>query len=182
MDCRVRFHIAKRKSVDFSSFPNGHGLVLFSYTCCSCLHPIYLYPPVHRPDMALHGFTLDPLVVFENYSEPADLLRDDLSILRHDDESDPVYMAPVDDATQSSWANNDEEDMYCVPYEGSSTSSTAPPLPSPCMGPVSCLPKGLTNIFYVARLRFSNLNNSCTKCVELFSSGESPNPLVLDCK
>ncbi|GFT29051.1 uncharacterized protein NPIL_667211 [Nephila pilipes] len=75
------------------------------------------------------------LVVFENYSEPADLLRDELSVLRHEDESDPVYMAPVDDASQSSWAINEEEDMYCVPYEGSSSSSVAPPLPSPCMGP-----------------------------------------------
>ncbi|GFV77267.1 uncharacterized protein TNCV_444971 [Trichonephila clavipes] len=81
------------------------------------------------------------LVVFENYSEPADLLRADLSILRHDDESDPVYMAPVDDATQSNWANNDEEDMYCVPYEGS---SIAPPLPSPCMGPDDDGPRRFT--------------------------------------
>ncbi|GBM62295.1 hypothetical protein AVEN_113331-1 [Araneus ventricosus] len=73
------------------------------------------------------------LVVFENYSEPADLLRNELSTFGHEDESDPVYMAPVDDATQASnWAANEEEDMYCVPYEGS---DAPPPLPSPCLGP-----------------------------------------------
>ncbi|XP_055953690.1 uncharacterized protein LOC129989279 isoform X2 [Argiope bruennichi] len=42
-------------------------------------------------------------------------------------------MAPVDDTRQSSnWTTNEEEDMYCVPYEGS---DAPPPLPSPCLGP-----------------------------------------------
>ncbi|GIY61042.1 uncharacterized protein CDAR_311391 [Caerostris darwini] len=74
------------------------------------------------------------LVVFENYSEPADLLRNELSML-NDEDCDPVYMAPIDDTTRSSsWGANEEEDMYCVPYEDS---DVAPPLPSPCLGPVN---------------------------------------------
>ncbi|KAG8181150.1 hypothetical protein JTE90_024446 [Oedothorax gibbosus] len=67
------------------------------------------------------------LVVFENYSEPADLLRDDSSSFQVDEDCDPVYMSPVDDAS------NNHEDVYCVPYEDDE--ARPPPLPSPCMAP-----------------------------------------------
>ncbi|GIY85421.1 uncharacterized protein CEXT_465181 [Caerostris extrusa] len=183
-DSGFGFHIAKRKSADFPPFPNGHGWALFSYTCCSCLLPIYLYllyistlcsstriyfeipqyspvcctpfPPVlvdilenmtwysfnfkaqvylkeiYYIDTSDKNLQLERLVVFENYSEPADLLRNELSML-NDEDCDPVYMAPIDDTTRSSsWGANEEEDMYCVPYEDS---DVAPPLPSPCLGP-----------------------------------------------
>ncbi|XP_042898567.1 SH2 domain-containing adapter protein B [Parasteatoda tepidariorum] len=73
------------------------------------------------------------LVVFENYSEPADLLREIVSNNTYENEDcDPLYMSPVDDVTPSPWTKNEEEDMYCVPYEDSEDVSK---LPSPCMGP-----------------------------------------------
>lgn len=65
------------------------------------------------------------IVVFDNYSEPADL-RAELSAL----ESDPLYMSPLDDQGCAPPLPTEEEDMYCVPYD--TPEEETPPLPQPC--------------------------------------------------
>ncbi|XP_035220465.1 uncharacterized protein LOC118193478 [Stegodyphus dumicola] len=87
---------------------------------------------IYTVEFEQSAYDISQLVVFDNYSEPADLLRSETDIFNKEDD-DPLYMAPVDDKTQLNWqASELEEDMYCVPYEDQ---DGPPPLPAPCLGP-----------------------------------------------
>lgn len=72
------------------------------------------------------------LLVFDNYSEPADLrteLSATLLLKEEGEDDDPLYMSPLDDRGTAPPLPLGEEDMYCLPYDDE------PPLPQPCRVP-----------------------------------------------
>ena len=72
-------------------------------------------------------FPKPDLLVFDNYSEPADLRLEPPPSAPREEEEDPLYMSPLDD--RGTAPPLEDEDMYCLPYD----TEEAPPLPQPCL-------------------------------------------------